>query len=224
MIHVFVVPDLASRKCPGHVNTRHPSRMLHRAFGPGQVLVSVRHKWTICENITNCGKLPRARKFSRTRHNFQELGEYGMHSSGLQQNILLGSCEHGNEKTGSLKVRKFLEHLRDLQVPKDGCAPWSLLGWGVGHAASAGWWDCRPHWPRGLRYELPSLARKLGSWVRIPLKSSMSVLCACVPWMCCSVVRQRPCNGLIPAQGVLPTLYRIKKLKKPLRPTRAVVL
>jgi hypothetical protein len=29
--------------------------------------------------------------------------------------------------------------------------------------------------PRGLRYELSSLARTLGSWVRIPLKAQMSV-------------------------------------------------
>jgi hypothetical protein len=30
-------------------------------------------------------------------------------------------------------------------------------------------------WPRGLRHELSSFARKLGSWVRIPLKVWMSV-------------------------------------------------
>jgi hypothetical protein len=30
-------------------------------------------------------------------------------------------------------------------------------------------------YPRGLRHELSSLARKLGSWVRIPLKAWMSV-------------------------------------------------
>jgi hypothetical protein len=30
-------------------------------------------------------------------------------------------------------------------------------------------------WPRGLRHELSSLARTLGSWVRIPLKAWMSV-------------------------------------------------
>jgi hypothetical protein len=33
----------------------------------------------------------------------------------------------------------------------------------------------RPQWPRGLRHELSSLARKLGSWVRIPLKAWMPV-------------------------------------------------
>jgi hypothetical protein len=45
--------------------------------------------------------------------------------TGLQQNLLLGSCEYGNEKKGSVKVRNFLEQPRELKVPKDGCAPWS---------------------------------------------------------------------------------------------------
>jgi hypothetical protein len=35
----------------------------------------------------------------------------------------------------------------------------------------------RPQWPRGLRHELSSLARILGSWVRMPLKSWT---CVCV--------------------------------------------
>jgi hypothetical protein len=34
----------------------------------------------------------------------------------------------------------------------------------------------RSQWPRGLRHELSSLALKLGSSVRIPLKAWMSVL------------------------------------------------
>jgi hypothetical protein len=32
--------------------------------------------------------------------------------------------------------------------------------------------------------------------------------------LCGSVCRSRPCNGLIPVQVVLPTVYRIKILKK----------
>jgi hypothetical protein len=35
--------------------------------------------------------------------------------------------------------------------------------------------SCRSQWPRGLRHELSSLARALASWVRIPLKTWMSV-------------------------------------------------
>jgi hypothetical protein len=45
---------------------------------------------------------------------------------------------------------------------------------------------CRSQWPRGLRHELSSLARTLGSWVRIPLKIWMSV-CAFILCLCCPV-------------------------------------
>jgi hypothetical protein len=62
---------------------------------------------------------------------------------------------------------------------------------------------CRSQWPRGLRHEPSSLARTLGSWIRIPLKAWMSV-CAFILHFCCSV---------IPVQGVLPTVYWIKILK-----------
>jgi hypothetical protein len=47
----------------------------------------------------------------------------------------------------------------------------------------------RSQWPRGLRHELSSLARMLGSWVRIPLKTRMSVMCAFTLCLCCSVIR-----------------------------------
>jgi hypothetical protein len=36
----------------------------------------------------------------------------------------------------------------------------------------------REQWPRGLRHELPSLARTLRSWVRISLKVCIFVLIA----------------------------------------------
>jgi hypothetical protein len=48
---------------------------------------------------------------------------------------------------------------------------------------------CRSRWPRGLRHELSSLARTLRSWVLIPLKIWMSVLCAYFLCLCCSVRR-----------------------------------
>jgi hypothetical protein len=44
----------------------------------------------------------------------------------------------------------------------------------------------RSQWPHGLRHELSSLARKLGSWVRIPHSAWMSV-CAFILYLCCSV-------------------------------------
>jgi hypothetical protein len=47
----------------------------------------------------------------------------------------------------------------------------------------------RSQWPRGLRHELPSLAPTLGSWVRIPLKAWISVLCAFILCLCCSLCR-----------------------------------
>jgi hypothetical protein len=40
------------------------------------------------------------------------------------------------------------------------------------------WWrifSSRPQWPRRLRHELSSCAQTLGSWIRIPLKTWMSV-------------------------------------------------
>jgi hypothetical protein len=50
-------------------------------------------------------------------------------------------------------------------------------------------WAGRSQWPRGLRHELSSLARKLGSWVRIPHKAWMSVLFAFILCLWCSVCR-----------------------------------
>jgi hypothetical protein len=38
----------------------------------------------------------------------------------------MGSCEHGNESSGSIKGEEFLEWLRKRQRMKDS-APWSCL-------------------------------------------------------------------------------------------------
>jgi hypothetical protein len=51
-------------------------------------------------------------------------------------------------------------------------------------------------WPRGLRQELSSLPRTLGSWVRIPLKAWMSMCVYSVFVLFCVHV-ERPCEGLI---------------------------
>jgi hypothetical protein len=48
--------------------------------------------------------------------------------------------------------------------------------------------NCRSQWPRGLRHELSSVARTLGSWIRIPFEARMS-LCAFILCLCCSVCR-----------------------------------
>jgi hypothetical protein len=72
---------------------------------------------------------------------------------------------------------------------------------------------CRWQWPHGLRHKLSSLARKLGSWVRVLLKAWMSVLGELILCLCCCVCRYRPCDVLIPRPRSLPTVYRNKKLK-----------
>jgi hypothetical protein len=70
----------------------------------------------------------------------------------------------------------------------------------------------RSQWPRSLRYEPSSPARTLGSWVRIPLEAWMSV---CVYSVCIVLcVGSGLMTGWSPDQGVLLTVYRIKKLKK----------
>jgi hypothetical protein len=46
----------------------------------------------------------------------------------------------------------------------------------------------RSQWPRCLRHDLPPLARTLGSWFRIPLKTWMFV-CAFILCLCCPVCR-----------------------------------
>jgi hypothetical protein len=84
-----------------------------------------------------------------------------------------------------------------------------LVSAGKGLAMSQYSWS---RWPRGLRCELSSLARTLGSWVRIPLKAWMSLCVYCV----CVVLCVGSClaTGWSPVQGVLPTACRIKELKK----------
>jgi hypothetical protein len=38
-----------------------------------------------------------------------------------------GSCEHGNEPSGSTKGERYLYQLSEYQLLKKQCAPWSLL-------------------------------------------------------------------------------------------------
>jgi hypothetical protein len=47
----------------------------------------------------------------------------------------------------------------------------------------------RSQWPRGLRLELSSLAQMFRSWVQIPLKVRMAVLCSFILCLYCSVCR-----------------------------------
>jgi hypothetical protein len=66
-------------------------------------------------------------------------------------------------------------------------------------------------WPHGLRHEPSSLVRTLGSWVRNLLKAWMHVRLFCVCVLC---VGSALATNSSPVQGVLPTMYRIKKRKK----------
>jgi hypothetical protein len=72
---------------------------------------------------------------------------------------------------------------------------------------------CRSQWPRGLRHEPSSRARRLRSWVRIPLKTWMPV---CVRLFCVCVVLcvgSGLATGWSPVQGVLTTVYRLRNWK-----------
>jgi hypothetical protein len=66
---------------------------------------------------------------------------------------------------------------------------------------------CRSRWPSGLRHVLSSLARKPGSWVRIPRKAWMFGMCMCL--FCVWVVLCLG-SGLATSwslvQGVLPSV------------------
>jgi ABC-type xylose transport system permease subunit len=65
----------------------------------------------------------------------------------------------------------------------------------------------RSQWPCGLRHELSSLARTLRSWVRIPLKAWVSILCAFIMHLRYSAFRYRPCEGLDPPFNESYRLY-----------------
>jgi hypothetical protein len=73
---------------------------------------------------------------------------------------------------------------------------------------------CRSQCPRGLRHEPSLTARTLRSWVRIPLKAWM-LDCLRLFWVCVVVcVGSGLATGWSLVQGVFPTVYGIKKLKK----------
>jgi hypothetical protein len=69
----------------------------------------------------------------------------------------------------------------------------------------------RLQWPRSLGHEISSPARTLGSWARIPLMAWM--LFGVYSVFVLSCVGSSLASGWSPVQGVLPTDYRIKKLK-----------
>jgi hypothetical protein len=76
---------------------------------------------------------------------------------------------------------------------------------------------CRSQWPLGLRQELPSLPRTVGSWVRIPLKAWISVCIYSV-----FVLGSCLATGWSPVQGVLPTLLGLRNWNETKRFTDAL--
>jgi hypothetical protein len=76
------------------------------------------------------------------------------------------------------------------------------------------WYD----YPRCRRHEPSSSARTVWSWIRIPLEAWMSVLCAFT--LC---VGSGLATGWSTVQGVLPTVYRIKKPKNRPRSKKSTV-
>jgi hypothetical protein len=69
----------------------------------------------------------------------------------------------------------------------------------------------RSQWPRSLRHEPSPPALILGSWIRIPLETWMSM---CVYSVCVVLcVGSGLAMGWSPVQGALPTVYRSNKLK-----------
>jgi hypothetical protein len=80
---------------------------------------------------------------------------------------------------------------------------------------------CRSQWPRCLRRQLCSLARLMESWIRIPLKIWMPVLCAFILCVVLCVGRGLT-TGWSSVQGVLLNMYRIQKLKRRPRPNKGL--
>jgi len=48
-----------------------------------------------------------------------------MDASGSGQGPMMGSCEHGNKPSGSIKRGEFLDYLSDCWLLKEDSAPWS---------------------------------------------------------------------------------------------------
>jgi hypothetical protein len=54
-------------------------------------------------------------------------GRCGLDSSREGQGLMAGFCENGNEPSGSIKGREFLDYLSDCQLLKKDSAPWCYL-------------------------------------------------------------------------------------------------
>jgi hypothetical protein len=79
---------------------------------------------------------------------------------------------------------------------------------------------CRWQWPSGLRHQLSFLARTLGRGLE-PHSRHRCLYCVCLFCVCVVLcVGNGFATGWSPVQEVLPTVYRIKKLKERPRPNK----
>jgi hypothetical protein len=68
------------------------------------------------------------RKNDNVKTDLREIGwDCGLDSSGSGQGPVAGSCEHGNQLSGSIKFWEFLEWLTDCWLLKKDSAPWNHL-------------------------------------------------------------------------------------------------
>jgi hypothetical protein len=55
------------------------------------------------------------------------MGWYGLDRSVSGQGPAEGSCEHGNEHSGSVKCWEAFESLNNWRLLKKGLSPWSII-------------------------------------------------------------------------------------------------
>jgi hypothetical protein len=66
---------------------------------------------------------PRRRWVDNIKMDLRGIQWYGLDWSGSEYGPVEGSCEHGNEPSGSIKCWEVLEWLHNLQLLKKGSAP-----------------------------------------------------------------------------------------------------
>jgi hypothetical protein len=106
-----------------------------------------------------------------------------------------------NEWNVTRKRAGSYAHVRQIRCLKFCLPHWSWCSFIAGINSLL----CRSQWPRGLRHELSSLARTLGSWVQIRPKAWPAFRLG----LGCSVCRYGLATSWSPIRGVLPTVHRI---------------
>jgi hypothetical protein len=135
----------------------------------------------ICYSETS-GATRRHKLEDRTFHSFR------------QEILKSNSIPHRKHLVSITKINRFVIFREIIAIYCENCTKHVNTHY-VGKMQSffyikaGGTYNYPSQWPRGLKHELSSLTRKLGSWVRIPLKTWMSVLCAFILCLCRPVCR-----------------------------------